>query len=246
MSTTTTSSGETVRSWLYERFRGRAHPLVATATAVRPAASLWAASRRLIGELRSVLDDERAAIALDLAPGPEFVEALVACWWELRACVLVRPGMDDRPNCWRIASVEGRLQLIPPMNEEIEHLRAEPGTAAIFDSTGGPGSTSVRFAELDRVQLDAEGTWLLSLSDWTRPAGFLGELVPALATGFEILRPVAEVQGSDHARQLIAEWRPERVGLAEASLLAGPAGRAALPLTAAIYLLENPTSPQTR
>lgn len=178
---------------IFERFHERALPVVALAGITIPAASLWTGSRAWVHKFRmkGVLPGDR--IWVDVVPGAEVLQILIAAWWlecdvVLGSLLSGGSNVDSSLTEWgcslAVAQVEHPQVVIP------DGVR---GPAEESQGAEGPRTSSghrpwrLPFAQACEILEHASdvdsGQFLNVPSNWTESQSLLGLVLPALVGG---------------------------------------------------------------
>ncbi|MGZ8379139.1 MAG: class I adenylate-forming enzyme family protein [Gemmatirosa sp.] len=216
------------RDALFVRLRDRPLPLVWTADALVPAASLWAGARRWTHALRARGLGPGDRLVCALPPGPAFVMVLVAALWDGLTFVPVPPAADARAT---LALVDARIAVVPEARGDDPRLVAAqpagtppdahpaapaargaptPDARFLLQTSGTTGArrwialsdANVRAVlESHAPHLGLDGAVLLSVLPWHHAFGLVIELLPALLAGAELIRDPSA--GRDAAAMLV-------------------------------------------
>lgn len=213
------------RSTLYDNLRDSANPLFLFRETTIPAASIWTGSRHWVRTFREHNLGEGDRIVIDLPPGPEFIQVIVAVFWEKLSAILIPPDEPPRSadhfdavarivredgikacSDWVCESIDGP-EITP---DELNH-QSQPKTPQVrfwlrtSGSTGKPNWIGLSDTNLGSVVKSHNprlnhSNKLLSYLPWNHCFGFVFDLLHVLTTEKTLVR---DYKGGSSIKQLI-------------------------------------------
>ena len=217
------------RSRIFERFPDSPYPLAVFQEGIIPAASLWTGSRLWVSAFREAGFQPGDRLVLCLPPSAEFLQVLLAAFWEGLTLAVAPPEADlgtlletldaraavharSGAFVWTAEGCSGPEHPLPS-------LRQADGPpipdARLLMQTSGTSGQARWVAMSDRnilavldshlPALDLTEARVLSVLPWRHSFGLILDLLPALFAGAEIVR---EPSGGRSVASMV-EWMSE-------------------------------------